>query len=683
MAVGFETDIQYLKGIGEKRAQLFRKLGITTAGELIAHYPREYIDLTQPTPAAAAPVGQQAAIRATVTGKSGEQRIRKGLSVFKVQAVDEEGIRLSITFFNAKFTVDKLQAGQEYLFYGRVGGTLLKKELSAPLVFTLQEAQELIPVYPLTAGLTSRMVAGAVRQALGALLEQVQEPLPSAIRVQHNLCHLQYAVENIHFPAQRQNMLLARRRLIFQELFTLTLALSAVRSTKGMEAAVRLAPADLSDFIASLPFPLTGAQLRAVGEITADLAGPAPMNRLLQGDVGSGKTVVAACACVFAAKNAAQAALMAPTEILAAQHHQTMQKLLGPFGIRTALLTGSTKAAEKRRIKEQLAAGEIDLVVGTHALLSSGTEFARLALVITDEQHRFGVGQRIALGQKGGAPHTLVMSATPIPRTLALMIYGDLDLSVIDTMPVGRLPVKTYAIDSAKRQRAFGFIQKHLDAGYQAYIVCPLVEPGEQDTAGLISAADYARQLQEKEFSAYRVGLLHGRMKAAEKEETMLRFKNGEIDLLVATTVIEVGVDVPGAVIMLIENAERFGLSQLHQLRGRVGRGNVQSYCILLSDSKGLDARARLNTMCRTTSGFAVAEEDLRLRGPGDFFGQRQHGLPQFALADLSTDVALLESARTAAEELLTADPGLALPEHRLLREQVEQMLRAIGSRPN
>ncbi|MBS4786410.1 MAG: ATP-dependent DNA helicase RecG [Clostridiales bacterium] len=688
MAVEPDTGIQYLKGIGERRAQLFHRLGIDTVGELMAHYPREYIDLTDPTPAAAAPFGEPVAVRAVVTGKSGEQRIRGGLSLFKVQAADGDGTGLTLTFFNGKFTVEKLRVGEEYLFYGRVTGTLLRREMASPMIFPLAGAGGLFPVYPLTAGLTSRMVAGAVKQALAALLERIPETLPAGLKARYRLCHIQYAVENIHFPPSREAMLIARRRLIFEELFTLTLALSAVREGREGEAPVRLHPVDLRAFLASLPFTLTPAQLRAVEEIAADLAGETPMNRLLQGDVGSGKTVVAACGCVFAAENGAQSALMAPTEILAAQHFETMQTLLGPFGVRVALLTGSTRAAEKRRIREGLAAGEIDLVVGTHALLSEGIDCRRLALVITDEQHRFGVGQRTALGRKGQGqdgeiPHTLVMSATPIPRTLALMIYGDLDISVIDTMPVGRLPVKTYAIDSPKRERAYGFIRKHLDQGYQAYVICPLVEPGEQTDPKLVSAAEYAERLRAGAFAGYRVGLLHGRMKAADKEETMLRFKNGEIDLLVATTVVEVGVDVPNAVVMLIENAERFGLSQLHQLRGRVGRGAVQSYCILLSDSRGPDARARLSTMCRTTSGFAVAEEDLRLRGPGDFFGQRQHGLPQFALADLSTDVELLADARAAAEQLLKADPRLERPEHRPLREKVERMLREIGGQPN
>ena len=682
MAVSFDTEIQFLKGIGEKRAALLHKLGIDTVGDLLNHYPRDYIDLTEPVSALSADPTMPCAVRAMVLSKSGEQHIRKGLSVFKVRAVDPDGTELLLTFFNSKFTVDRLQVDEEYVFYGKVSGSLLRREMNTPLIFTLTEARQLIPVYPQTAGINSRFLAAEVRLALSGLLETLEETIPSDIKVQNQLCHLQYAIENIHFPASRHDMLIARRRLIFEELFTLSLALSAVRTARDTPAPVAMQPVEIEDFLGSLPFALTEAQLRSVREICGDLAGSTPMNRLLQGDVGSGKTVVAACACVFAARNHTQSALMAPTEILAAQHWETMQKFLAPIGLRVELLTGSTKASEKKRIRAALAAGEVDLVVGTHALISSGIEFSRLGLVITDEQHRFGVGQRIALGQKGQSPHTLVMSATPIPRTLALMIYGDLDISVIDTMPVGRLPVKTYAIDSAKRQRAYGYIKQHLDQGYQGYIICPLVEPGEVDL-GLVPASEYAETLQKHDFADYRVGLLHGKMKAAEKDEVMRKFKDGEIDLLVATTVVEVGVDVPNAVIMLIENAERFGLSQLHQLRGRVGRGKVQSTCILLSDSKSQDAQIRLRTMCRTNSGFEVAEQDLKLRGPGDFFGQRQHGLPQFAIADLANDVELLSAARKAADQLLKADPGLTDPAHRAIRRKVDKMLAEIGDRPN
>ena len=682
MAVSFDTEIQFLKGIGEKRAALLHKLGIDTVGDLINHYPRDYIDLTEPVSALSADPSVPYAVRAMVVSKSGEQHIRKGLSVFKVRAVDPDGTELLLTFFNSKFTVDRLQVEEEYVFYGKVTGSLLRREMNTPLIFTLAEARQLIPVYPQTAGINSRFLAAEVRLALSGLLESLEETIPPDIKAQNQLCHLQYAIENIHFPASCRDMLIARRRLIFEELFTLSLALSAVRTARDTPAPVAMQPVEISDFLQSLPFALTEAQLRSVQEICRDLAGTTPMNRLLQGDVGSGKTVVAACACVFAARNHTQSALMAPTEILAAQHWETMQKFLSPIGLRVELLTGSTKASEKKRIRAALAAGEIDLVVGTHALISSGIEFDRLGLVITDEQHRFGVGQRIALGQKGQSPHTLVMSATPIPRTLALMIYGDLDISVIDTMPVGRLPVKTYAIDSAKRQRAYGYIKQHLDQGYQGYIICPLVEPGEVDL-GLVPASEYAENLQKHDFAGYRVGLLHGKMKAVDKDEVMRRFKDGEIDLLVATTVVEVGVDVPNAVIMLIENAERFGLSQLHQLRGRVGRGKVQSTCILLSDSRSQDAQVRLRTMCRTNSGFEVAEQDLRLRGPGDFFGQRQHGLPQFAIADLANDVELLSAARQAADKLLKTDPGLIDPVHRAIRRKVDKMLAEIGDRPN
>lgn len=688
MALEMSTDIQYLKGIGEKRAMLFRKLHIGTVGELISYYPRSYIDFTHTVDILTAPVDTPVTIRATLLRKSAEQHIRKGLSVFKLQAVDGEGTTFTITYFNAKYTVEKLRLDTEYLFYGKVSGTLLKKEMHSPMVLSPEEGSTMQPVYALTAGLTSKGIGTAVRQALSQLLESITETLPAALKIKYQLCHLQYAVENIHFPADPTAMEIARRRLIFEELFTLALSMAAVKETSRLESAARMHTVPMEPFYASLPFVLTDAQQRVVNEILSDLMLERPMNRLVQGDVGSGKTAVAAAACYFAIQNGMQAAMMAPTEILAEQHFQTLRSFLTPLGIRVGLLTGSTKAKEKNSLKAGLADGELQLVVGTHALLSGGIDFANLGLVITDEQHRFGVGQRIALGKKGqiedrnAMPHTLVMSATPIPRTLALIIYGDLDVSVIDTLPVGRIPIRTYTIDSAKRQRAFGFIKQHLDDGYQAYIVCPLVEAGEVDL-GLIPAVEYAQKLQEQDFAAYRVGLLHGKMKAAEKERVMAAFKAGELQLLVSTTVIEVGVDVPNAVIMLIENAERFGLSQLHQLRGRVGRGSIQSHCILVSDSRSQEARARLRTMCRTTSGFTVAEQDLAMRGPGDFFGARQHGLPQLQIADLAKDIQLLTQAQEAAATVLQQDPHLRLPEHRGIRKKVAKMLQDIGQRPN
>ena len=681
MALTPDTSVQYLKGVGERRAALYQKLNIRTVEDLLYHFPRSYLDLTTPYPIDQAPLNQAAAVRGMVVKKSREQHIRKGLSVFKVLISDDTGL-MNLTFFNAKFTVEALQLEEEYLFYGKVGGNFLKKEMSAPMVIRLEEGGRLIPVYPLTAGLSSRMIGANVAQALAQLGEHFPDPIPGEIRRRHGLSAIGYAMENIHRPPDPFCAEVAKRRLIFEELFFLSLALGSSREDKIRYAVPKMKPISLEPFHESLPFTPTEAQKRAIGDAIQDMCSGTPMNRLVQGDVGSGKTLVGAAAAYFAVLNGGQAAMMAPTEILAEQHFRTLNAILSPLGLNIQLLTGSMTAKAKRLVKAGLQDGSIHLCVGTHALLSDGVEFCNLALVITDEQHRFGVAQRIALSEKGQHAHTLVMSATPIPRTLALMIYGDLDLSVIDQLPAGRKPIKTYKIDSEKRQRAFGFIRSHLDQGYQAYIVCPLIETGEVDL-GLKPAAEYAKELADGPFSGYRVGLLHGKMKAADKEKTMRAFQSGEIQLLVSTTVVEVGVDVPNAVIMMIENAERFGLSQLHQLRGRVGRGPVQSHCILLSDAKNPETVERLRVLCSTGDGFRIAEEDLRLRGPGDFFGYRQHGLPELKIADMASDVSLLKTAQEEAKAILAADPKLTLPQHQAMKERVTRILLSAGERPN
>ncbi|MBC8546426.1 ATP-dependent DNA helicase RecG [Clostridiaceae bacterium NSJ-31] len=664
-----DTPIRYLKGVGEKRAALYQKLGVSTIGDLIRYYPRAYIDLSQPQAVADAPYDRPCAVVATVISKSGEQRIRRGLSLFKVKATDGASDFI-ITFFNAKYTVEALLPDTPYIFYGRMGGKLTRREMSAPMVLPFDPSRGFLAVYPLTAGLTNRSIAAGVAQALELVQGSVEDPLPDALRRRLGLCHSVYALENIHRPADGHALGLARRRLIFEELFVLNLAMASIRTGNRGRSGAPMRATAFDSFYGSLPFEPTGAQRRVIAECAADLCAAAPMNRLVQGDVGCGKTLVGAACAWFAIQNGYQCAMMAPTEILAEQHRRTLSSLLEPLGVRVGLLTGSMKAAEKRAVRQSLAAGEIDLIVGTHALIQDGVEFAKLGLVITDEQHRFGVGQRMALQQKGENPHVLVMSATPIPRTLALIIYGDLDVSVIDELPRGRQPVHTYVIDPPKRRRAYGFLRRYLDEGRQGYVVCPLVEQGELDL-GLESAAEYAARLSAQEFAHYRVGLLHGKMKPAEKEKVMRAFSQGEIQLLVATTVIEVGVDVPNATVMLIENAERFGLSQLHQLRGRIGRGGGESFCILVTD-RDLE---RLAVIRGTTDGFRISEEDLRLRGPGDFFGSRQHGLPQLKIADMLTDVSLLREAQDAAAELLARDPKLTRPEHAALRAQVEAMI--------
>ena len=671
-----QQKITTVKGVGEKRAALFQKLGVTTVGELLRLYPRTYEDWSCTVSIQSAPVGEVSAIRATVVQPPREQRIRKGMLLHKVLVTDGE-TDMVLTFFNNKYIPGLLLEGETYVFRGKVMGTLLRREMSSPEFLPAERARELLPVYPQTEGLTSRQIAQAVHNALAMLPEDVRDPLPDALRQRYSLCHLRFALQNIHCPPDDDALGVARRRLIFEELLVLQLGLLRLKSREKAANPLRLQKDYTEEFTHLLPFTLTGAQRRAIGEAMGDMMGDAPMNRLVQGDVGSGKTAVAAALCYSVVKNGCQAALMAPTEILATQHWESLSRMLAGTGVRVGLLTGSVPAAKRRNLLAELAAGEIDLLVGTHALFTGDVTFRRLALVITDEQHRFGVAQRTALAEKGDHAHMLVMSATPIPRTLALMIYGDLDISILDELPPGRQPIASYRIDSSKRQRAYGYIRKHIEAGRQGYIICPRVEEGDDDMA---SVTQYAENLKNNVFPDLSVGVLHGKMKPKEKESVMSRFAAGEIDILVSTTVVEVGVDVPNAVIMLIENAERYGLSQLHQLRGRIGRGKYPSTCIFLSDAKGEEAEERLKVMCSTSDGFKIADEDLRLRGPGDFFGARQHGLPQLHIASMVNDMDTLKEAQGCARDLLREDPALEMPEHRGLRAQVRQLFAKYGT---
>lgn len=670
--INFDTDkpIRFLKGVGERRGALYNKLSVFTVDDLLHYYPRAYIDLSSPSAIAGAPFDAPCAVLATVVRKTGEQRLRGGLAVFKVTVTDDTD-DMQITFFNAKYTVDALLAGEKYIFYGKVGGRFTRREMSSPMVLAYDAQQHFLPVYPLTAGLSSKMISTNMAQALALIKGDTADVLPEWMRREYELCHKVFALCGIHSPACAEALETAKKRLIFEELLVLNLAMSSLRSGNKLQTGARMKPCDMKPFFNALPYVPTGAQSRVIAECCSDLTQRAPMNRLIQGDVGSGKTLVGAACAYFALKSGYQTAMMAPTEILAEQHFRTLTELLTPLGFRVGLLTGSMKAAQKREVKARLAAGEIDLILGTHALIQDNVEFKSLGLVITDEQHRFGVGQRMKLAQKGQNPHVLVMSATPIPRTLALIIYGDLDVSVIDELPRGRKPIKTYIIDPPKRHRAYGFIKKYLDEGQQGYIVCPLVEQGEQQELELMDAVEYAERLAQGELAGYSIGVLHGKMKPAEKEKTMRAFVSGEIQLLVATTVIEVGVDVPNATVMLIENAERFGLSQLHQLRGRIGRGSAESACILVTDSD----LERLAVIKSTSDGFKIAEEDLKLRGPGDFFGSRQHGLPKLKIADMMTDIKVLKLAQGACAKLLAEDRALAKPENALLRAQVQRML--------
>ncbi len=664
-----------LRGIGEKRLALFARLGITDLGSLLRHYPRQYEDWSSPCLLRDAPRGESCCIRATLMTSPQEHLIRKGLTLYRFTATDGlDGVQ--ITLFNNPYLAKKLRRDETYYFYGTVTGPH-PYAMASPQAEPAARPPRIRPLYPLTEGLSSRMIEAAVEQALAVLAKANEDdPLPAALRDAYGLCGRVTALTQIHFPDDRAALAAARQRLIFEELLCLQLGMLRLRLRARRTGAPQLTDDRTDEFCRLLPFALTGAQRRAIDTCIADMRRGEPMNRLLQGDVGSGKTAVAAGLIYSAVKNGWQSALMAPTEILAEQHARSLSRLLAPAGIRVGLLTGALSAAEKRVVREALAQGELDVAVGTHALLTQSVEFRSLGLVITDEQHRFGVGQRAALSAKGGAPHRLVMSATPIPRTLALILYGDLDVSVLDELPPGRQPIATFAVGSDKRARAYAYVKKHLDAGLQGYLVCPLVEEGEQETA---AATALYRRLAAGEFAAYRLGLLHGRMKGAEKDAVMTAFSRGEIDLLISTTVIEVGVDVPNAAIMVIEDADRFGLAQLHQLRGRVGRGKAASTCILISDAQNEEAHRRMQVMCATCDGFRIAEEDLKLRGPGDFFGSRQHGLPQLHIADLTTDMAMCEQAQQAARRLLADDPTLSAPAHAGLRRGVEALYASVG----
>lgn len=672
----FDKDIQELKGVGEKRAKLFRKLGVPTVGALLRFYPRSYEDWSVQTSIGSAALQEVCTVRATVLSPVSETRARQGMLLYRTTVTD--GVRdMTVTFFNNPYVKNLLREGKEYLFHGKVTGTLLRREMTVPEFAPAEDGPSVLPIYSQTEGLSSRLIAKAVANAFALLPEVLRDPIPEEIRMQYSLCQLRFALQKIHFPKTMEEVVDARRRLVFEELLVLQLGLLTLKERSRAESQFRIQPcAEL--FFPFLPFTPTNAQRRAVREAMADMAGRFPMSRLLQGDVGSGKTAVAAALCFAAAHAGLQSALMAPTEILAQQHYRSLSRLLEPAGIEVALLTGSVKGKARAALLSRLEAGEISLVVGTHALLSDTVAFRKLALVITDEQHRFGVAQRAALAGKGNHPHLLVMSATPIPRTLALMIYGDLDISVLDELPPGRQKVATYAISSDKRARAFRYLRKHVDAGRQCYIICPLVEEGAGDMA---SVQAYRTMLEAQAvFRGCRIGTLHGKMKPKEKDAVMLGFSRGEIDILVSTTVVEVGVDVPNAVIMMIENAERYGLSQLHQLRGRVGRGKYQSTCILVSDAQNEEALARLRIMCKTNDGFRIADEDLRLRGPGDFFGSRQHGLPALQIADLHADMEVLRQAQNVAKALLQKDPKLEQGIHRGLRGQVRLLFGKMGA---
>ncbi|MCR4563112.1 MAG: ATP-dependent DNA helicase RecG [Clostridiales bacterium] len=666
------TDIKYLKGVGSARAAEFNKLGVDTVDALLHFYPRNYEDWSKIVSIKDAPVDENCCIRAVVSHTPTKHLIKGGRTLYKTSVTDGRGV-LNLTFFNNKYIPQMLKENEEYLFYGKVLYSRIGvREMLSPMFIKAQQNDKIRPIYHATSRLSSRTIEKCVAEALKHIDEIITDPLPVEFLEKYRLCPLKDALKAVHFPADNAELEKGRRRLIFDELFYLQMGLIRLKDKNRQTENRHIIKNDYTaEFIKTLPFELTDAQKRSIDEAVRDMASEKSMNRLLQGDVGSGKTAVAAALIYTVAKNKMQSALMAPTEVLSEQHFRTFKEMFRGTDLKIELLTGSTKAKEKREIKERIKNGETDLVIGTHAIIQQDVEFFRLGFVVTDEQHRFGVNQRTVLREKGESPHVLVMSATPIPRTLALIIYGDLDVSVLDEMPRGRIKTETYFVTGEYHERIYNFIKKHLDSGLQAFIVCPLVSEGESD---LVPAKEYYEKLSSTVFSGYKVGLLHGQMKGAEKDAVMKSFANNEIQLLISTVVIEVGIDVPNAALIVIENAERFGLSQLHQLRGRVGRGNAKSTCILVSDSAGETARQRFDIMCSTTDGFKIADEDLKMRGPGDFFGSKQHGLPQLKIASLLSDNELLMLSRNAAAALLRDDSEMEKEEHRLIRRQVNKM---------
>ncbi len=665
--------ITVLKGIGEKRASAYEKLGLKTVGDLLLYPPRTYTDFTSPVPVNEIVPEEQNLVRVRIITKSNAQRIRRGLVLYKAVGEDSTG-KLNIVFYNNRFSFDKLEVGMIYRLSGRVNLKNRHFEMNSPEFQSDESAAPVIPRYPLTEGLTAQALMSSVREALDGVGD-IPEILPDHIRFEYKLCTLDWAVKNLHFPKDAASVEISRKRLAFDELVTLQCAMKLLRSKRSLDEAPSMGKGDIQTYLSSLPFELTGAQQRCINEILSDMKKSTPMNRLVQGDVGSGKTAVAAAACFTAYENGYQSAFMAPTEILAAQHFNTLSSFLTPLGVKVTLLTGSMTAKQKKEVREVIAAGEADVIIGTHSLISDSTSFFRLGLIITDEQHRFGVEQRKVLAQKGEHPHKLVMSATPIPRTLALIMYGDLDISVINEMPRGRQKTETFAVTGKLRERALSYVEKELAAGHQAYIVCPMIEQNPE--MEVQSATEYEQMLHNTVIGKYKTALLHGRMSGEQKDSVMTAFKSGEVKVLVSTTVIEVGVDVPNATIIMIESAERFGLSQLHQLRGRVGRGGGHSACILLTDNPTEEVRERLRIMSKTSDGFDIAEEDLKMRGAGDFFGTRQSGLPPFKFAGLSADTRLLSETSAAAQQLFEKSPDLS--EYPLLLRRVEAVTETNG----
>lgn len=668
-------DIRYLKGVGEKRAELFNKKGIKTVDDLLYFFPRAHEDRTQIKKIEDCIEGETVCVSITVFSPVRERYIRKNMLISQMAAADESG-RITAIWYNNRFLKDKFEVGGEYILYGKIGIRLGAKQILNPIFEKVDKQHytgKIVPIYPLTGNLTQKILQSAMEDAIKARGE-ITEYIPADIREKYKIAEINYCMENIHFPESFNSYNTARERFVFEELLTLQLALFNHKTDKSKAAGIVFDNVSgyIREFCSSLPYELTKAQKRTMNEIAKDLKNSYAMNRLIQGDVGSGKTVIAAATIFLAAKNGVQSAMMAPTEILASQHFESLNEFFKNSNIKVVRLAGGMKAKEKRETLKDIADGTAQVVIGTHAIIQESVVFKNLGLVVADEQHRFGVEQRAKLVAKGNSPHMLLMSATPIPRTLALILYGDLDVSVIDELPPGRKSVKTYAVKEDMRKRIYNFVQKEVQSGAQAYIVCPLVE--ETEKSDLKNAVDLCDRLKNM-FPQYKIEVVHGKMKQKLKDEAMSSFVSGETKILVSTTVIEVGVNVPNASVMVVENAERFGLSQLHQLRGRVGRGNRQSYCILFNQGTGEIADRRMETMTLSNDGFYISEQDLKLRGPGDFFGTRQHGLPEMRIANLFEDRDILKMAQAAAADILDEDSDLSSDKYALLKARCEKML--------
>ncbi len=676
MLLDFDTNLQYLKGVGPARVEVLNKLNLYTVRDIVEYFPRTYEDRGTYKKIGELVDGETTTFKAVLASSVNETRIRKNMTIYKAIAKDDTG-SIILTWFNQPYVKKQLKTDGEYAFYGKIKNTLGRIEIQSPVFEEIGKEKNtgrIIPVYPLTNGITQNVFRTIVENATNEMKNKYLEVLPEWVRVQNNLVDINYAMKNIHFPDTLQDFEKARYRLAFEELLVMQLGLLRFKITgeKNYEGISFNKDEKMNELLSTLPYKLTNAQMRVWREIDNDMKSEKSMNRLVQGDVGSGKTVVATLAMFKAVKNGYQATLMAPTSILARQHYEGISKMLKPFGIIVELLTGDVTKKNKTLILDRLKSGEIDILIGTHALIEDNVEFKNIGLVITDEQHRFGVRQRKILSSKGQKTDTLVMTATPIPRTLAIILYGDLDISIIDELPPGRQKIDTYAVRRNLEDRVNNFVKKEISAGRQAYVVCPLVEESEE-MSGVKSVTEQL-EYYKKVFDEYRVEMLHGKMRPKEKDEIMTRFKNAEIDILISTTVIEVGVDVPNATMMVIENAERFGLAQLHQLRGRVGRGKFKSYCILKYDSKSDIVQKRMDIMQKTNDGFVISEKDLELRGPGDFFGTKQHGLPEFKIANLFVDVPILKKAQVVANTILEDDPNLILEDNLELKKKINEL---------